>query len=107
MRKIENAVEKLIAAMADTDVYREYSKARDRVAPAEMENINSYKRLRASLMENSSPEDEYRAKELCRSLMLNPDTRNYILCEKKILNMVAGVYDDIGSGLITGKKSKK
>lgn len=104
MKKIESAVEKLIAAMADTDVYKEYSKAKEKVAPSEMENINHYKRLRASLMTNYSAEDENKAKELCRTLMLNPDTRNYILCEKKILNMVAGVYDDIGSGLKIVKK---
>lgn len=31
--------------------------------------------------------------------MLDLDTRNYMLCEKKVLSMVAGIYDEIGSGL--------
>lgn len=99
MKNVENAVGKLVAALADTKEYREYMKARAKIAPDEMESVNAYKRLRASLMMNHSDEDERRAKELGSRLLLNPDTRNYMLCEKRILSMVAGIYDEIGSGL--------
>lgn len=50
-------------------------------------------------MMSPSEETENRAREICKNLMLDLDTRNYMLCEKKVLSMVAGIYDEIGSGL--------
>ena len=37
---------------------------------------------------------------LYSKLMLNTVTRNYMLCEKKIYNIVADIYDEIGRQLI-------
>ena len=98
-KDIDNALLRLVEALKDTDEYREYMRAKAKITPADMENIRSYKNLRASLMMSPSEENENRAKEICKNLMLDLDTRNYMLCEKKILSMVAGIYDEIGSGL--------
>lgn len=99
MKNIENAVENLVVALVNTDEYQRYLKAKSKISQGEFEKIDSYKYLRTSLMENHSAEVEERAKELYKNLMVNPDTRDYIICEKRILNMVTGVYDEIGKGL--------
>ena len=104
MEKLKNAVDGLIAALAGTETYRDYMRAKERIAPSQMEQIDSYKRLRGSLMSDYSAENAARVREMGRNLMLDKTMRNYILCERKMLNMVTGVYDSIGDGLKIAEK---
>jgi len=97
--KLRNRVDELVSALADTSVYREYTQAKSTITNDELEKINSYKGLKIKLINTYSSEDDRRARELYRKLMLNSKTRNYMLCEKRFLNLVTGIYDEIGSGL--------
>ena len=66
MEKLKNAVDGLIAALAGTEAYRDYMRAKERIAPSQMEQIDSYKRLRGSLMSDYSAENAARVREMGR-----------------------------------------
>ena len=104
MEKLKNAVDGLIAALAGTEAYRDYMRAKERIAPSQMEQIDSYKRLRGSLMSDYSAENAARVREMGRNLMLDKTTRNYSLCESKVRTMVTGVYERKGDGLKIAEK---
>ena len=99
LKNVQDSVNNLVKVIADTGIYRDFKEAREKVSAEELEKIGLYKKLRLELINRYTGEDDFRAKELYRKLMLNADTRNYILCEKRLSNLIAGVYDEIGEEL--------
>lgn len=95
----------LASVLTDTDVYRDYITKRKTITKDDTEKITEFKKLRAKAIMYGSKEDEYRASELYRALMLKHSTREYLLSEKRLLRTINGIYDDIVSKLDLFKKA--
>ena len=97
MNRLRKSVDELIEALRNTDEYKE---AADSITVDELEKINEYKRLRFEVVNGGAHGENDESVRLYSKLMLNTVTRNYMLCEKKIYNIVADIYDEIGRQLI-------
>ncbi len=99
MDRLDNAIEALILALRDTDEYKCYQKSKAEILAEELERINMYKCMRAEFI-SGGRNDADKSAQLYSRLMLNTRTRNYMLSEKKIYNMIADIYDRIGREFI-------
>lgn len=96
VEKIDKAVDELISALSETDICIKYKEALKNISNEDMEMIKDFKNHRELSLKTNSYEDKYKAEELYRNIMLSYNTRNYMLCEKKILRVVTDIYNKIG-----------
>lgn len=97
---LRKSVDELIEALRNTDEYKQYKEVADSITVDELEKINEYKRLRFEAVNGGAHGENDESVRLYSKLMLNTVMRNYMLCEKKIYNIVADIYDEIGRQLI-------
>ena len=95
MNRLRKSVDELIEALRNTDEYKRYKEAADSITVDELEKINEYKRLRFEVVNGGAHGENDESVRLYSKV-----TRNYMLCEKKIYNIVADIYDEIGRQLI-------
>lgn len=100
MNRLRKSIDELIEALCNTDEYKQYKEVADSITVDELEKINEYKRLRFEAVNGGVHGENDESVRLYSKLMLNAVTRNYMLCEKKIYNIVADIYDEIGRQLI-------
>ncbi|MEA4972052.1 MAG: YlbF family regulator [Candidatus Metalachnospira sp.] len=100
MDRIKEITEELAAAIIETNVFSCFEAAREKINEDELKKINSYKCLKAKLINEYSAETENEANKLYSDMMPNSHTREYIQCEKRLLVFVADIYDEIGQKLM-------
>lgn len=98
--KIKEITENLAAAITETDAFNCFAAAREKINEVELEKINSYKCLKAKLINEYSAETENEANKLFSDMMPNSHIRKYIQCEKRLSVLVADIYDEIGEKLM-------
>lgn len=96
MDKVKYITEELADAIINTDIFNDFASAKEKINEEELKEINSYKCLKAKLINEYSAETENEANLLYSDMMLNSRTREYIQSEKKLLGFVTDVYDTIG-----------
>ncbi len=99
LERLKGLTDELAAVLTDTDVYKDYITKRKTITKSDTEKIAEFKELREKAIMCGSKEDEYRASELYRALMLRSATREYLLSEKRLLRTINGIYDDIVSNI--------
>lgn len=96
MDRIKVITDELADAIVNTDVFNDFAVAREKINEDELRKINSYKCLKAKLINEYSAETENEANRLYSDMMPNSHTREYIQSEKRLLGFVADIYDEIG-----------
>lgn len=99
MDRIKIITDELADAIMNTDVFNDFAAAKEKIDKDELRKINSYKCLKAKLINEYSAETENEANKLYSDMMPNSHTREYIQSEKRLLGFVSDIYDEIGEKL--------
>lgn len=86
----------MATAIAETDIFRRFVVAKEKINENELENINSYKCLKAKLINEYSAETENEANKLYSDMMPNSHIREYIECERRLYGLITDIYNEIG-----------
>lgn len=100
---VNEATERLAAAIRESDEYRQYSALREAVMENETNRalLKEYQRTQTKLQmaavagADASEEDVQRFQKMSSLLYMNPDVAQYLLAQLRMQQLVSGVFQSV------------